>query len=259
MKSIIIIPARMGSSRFPGKPMEEILGVPMIGHCYHRASLAENFDLVAVATCDKVIFDYIESIGGKAVMTSDKHDRATDRTAEALQKIEDELDTIFDVVVMLQGDEPTVIPDTISRLKAPLEQDGIPIANIIAPFESEAAFADVNNVKVVFGNDGNALYFSREMIPSPWKSQEGLPRFMQVGIIGFQRDALNWFQSVPQTPLEQIESVDMNRVLEYGKQIKLVNNPFPMLGVDTPEELKIVEKQMRSDCVSELYVDIEKS
>lgn len=253
MKSIIIIPARMGSSRFPGKPMEKIAGMPMIGHCYHRAKLADKYDAVAVATCDSEIFDYIESQGGKAVMTSLTHDRATDRTAEALQKIEAETGERYDIIVMLQGDEPTVVPETLNLLLPPFADPEISIANIISPFETTEAFGDVNNVKVVFGTDMNALYFSREMIPSPWKGQDGLPRFMQVGIIGFRREVLNWFQSIPQTPLEQIESVDMNRVLENGKTIKLVVNPAAMLGVDTPEELKTVERQMLKDGITMQY------
>ena len=108
----------MGSSRFPGKPLKNILGIPMIGHVYKRSCLANTTDLVYVATCDKQIFDYVESIGGKAVMTSDKHERCTDRTAEAVERIEKETNTKFDIILMIQGDEPMVTPGMIdSSLK----------------------------------------------------------------------------------------------------------------------------------------------
>ena len=103
----------MGSTRFPGKPLEPILGMPMIGHVYKRVMLSERLDEVYVATCDTEIFEYIDSIGGKAIMTADTHERCTDRTAEAIQKIKDELGQTFDVVVMVQGDEPMVTPDMI--------------------------------------------------------------------------------------------------------------------------------------------------
>ena len=123
MNIIAIIPARMASSRFPGKPMSLIHGVPMIGHCYFRTKICSSISDAYVATCDKEIYDYIHSIGGKAIMTSDSHDRASDRTAEAMLKIESETGSKLDIVVMVQGDEPMIIPEMISEALSPFKDD----------------------------------------------------------------------------------------------------------------------------------------
>src|SRR5882724_7082993 len=135
MANIIgIIPARMGSSRFPGKPMARIAGVPMIGHCYFRAKMSKTLDEVYVATCDEEIADYIHSVGGKAIMTSPDHQRASDRTAEALQHIEDETGQRADIVVMIQGDEPMLRSAMIDEAVAPmLKDESILVTNLMAP------------------------------------------------------------------------------------------------------------------------------
>ena len=128
MPNIIgIIPARMGSSRFPGKPMAGIAGVPMIGHCYYRAAQSKTLDAVYVATCDDEIADYIQSVGGRAIMTSPDHQRASDRTAEALKHIEDQTGNRADIVVMIQGDEPMLRPAMIDEAVAPMLADANPI------------------------------------------------------------------------------------------------------------------------------------
>jgi 3-deoxy-manno-octulosonate cytidylyltransferase (CMP-KDO synthetase) len=247
----------MGSSRFPGKPMEEICGMPMIGHCLKRAQLADGIDAAYVATCDQVIFDYVRSIGGDVVMTSESHQRATDRTAEALGHIEVETGETYDLVIMLQGDEPAVAPSSLAAMVPAFDDPSVDIVNIISEFSSDEAFADVNNVKTVFDQNMNALYFSREQIPSPWRGQAKLPRWMQVGIIAFRRDVLTWFLNQPETPLERIESVDMNRALEYGRKIKLIKNPTATLGVDTPDELKTIESWLRADPVTRQYLTLD--
>ena len=246
----------MGSSRFPGKPMEKICGMPMIGHCLKRALLADGIDAAYVATCDQVIYDYVRSIGGNVVMTSESHQRATDRTAEAIGHIEKETGKSYDFVIMLQGDEPAVAPSSLSAMVPAFADPSVDIVNIISEFTSDEAFADVNNVKAVFDRNMNALYFSREQIPSPWKGQAGLPRWMQVGIIAFRREVLTWFLGQPETPLERIESVDMNRVLEHGRKIRLIKNPTATLGVDTPEELKTIEAWLLADPVTRQYLAI---
>ena len=133
MSTIAIIPARMGSSRFPGKPMVHIRGIPMIGHCYFRTRMCVDIEETYVATCDREILDYIHSIGGNAVMTSDSHERATDRTAEAMLKIERDLGKKVDVVVMVQGDEPMVTPEMISAALGPFrEGKNIKVVNLMA-------------------------------------------------------------------------------------------------------------------------------
>jgi len=253
LKTLLVIPVRMGSSRFYGKPMEKMCGIPMVGHCYHRAKLAKDIDDVYVATCDEEIYDYVKAISGDAVMTADTHERATDRTAEALERIEKDTGKTYDIIIMLQGDEPMVAPQSLTEMVQGFAEPEVDIVNIISEFQSFEAFADVNNVKVVFDKNMSALYFSRETIPSPWKTRENLPKFMQVGIIAFRREALNWFQDMEETPLERFESVDMNRVLEYGRKIHLVVNPNATLGVDTPEELATVEGWLTSDPVTAQY------
>ena len=123
MKVLALIPARMGSTRFPGKPMAPIMGTPMIEHVYKNVACSTDLDLVAVATCDKEIFDHIESIGGVAVMTGSHHERATDRSSEALQILEEKNNTQYDVVIMVQGDEPMTHPDMISEVLLPMKDD----------------------------------------------------------------------------------------------------------------------------------------
>jgi len=234
---IAIIPARMGSSRFPGKPLAQIMGMPMIGHCYHRAKLAEGIDDVYVATCDQEIFDYIKSIGGNAIMTANSHIRASTRVAEALEKVEQESGEIIDIVVMVQGDEPIIPPAAISETLNHFSDPDVHIVNIMSKFVTLEAFEDKNNVKVVVDQNSNAMYFSREPIPSSWLGWDETPRYMQTGIIAFERDMLYRFNSMNETVLEQIESVDMNRILEAGGKIRMVLTDTFTLGVDTPDEL----------------------
>jgi 3-deoxy-manno-octulosonate cytidylyltransferase (CMP-KDO synthetase) len=247
MNVLGIIPARMNSSRFPGKPMMKIAGMPMIEHCFHRTSLSNGISSTYVATCDKVIFDYIVSIGGKAVMTSDKHKRATTRTAEAVQKIEEQENVLIDIVVMVQGDEPLIRPETISELLSEFKDIKVNIVNVMSRIYKDEHFKDVNNVKVVVDNNNDALYFSREGIPSSWCGFESLPMFMQTGIIAFRRNTLIEFNALPESPLEIIESIDMNRVLETGGKVRMVGTDQFTLGIDTPSELTYAETMMVKD------------
>ena len=169
MKIIGIIPARMASSRFPGKPLAKIRGIPIVGHVYFRSKLCKTLDEVYVATCDNEIVDYIESVGGKAIMTSDTHERASDRTAEAMLRIEKETGRKIDIVVMIQGDEPMLYPEMVDMaIKPMLEDSTMQVVNLMSPLKSREEHEDVNEVKVVVDLKGFALYFSREPIPS-WK------------------------------------------------------------------------------------------
>jgi len=254
MNAIAIIPARMGATRFPGKPMKPLLGMPMIGHCYHRTALASGFSEVYVATCDQVISDYVKSIGGKAIMTSELHDRASTRTAEALSIIEEQQSEPIDIVVMVQGDEPIIGPDVISETLAHFGNKDVQIVNIMSELNTKEAFLDHNNVKVVVDSRSNALYFSREPIPSPWQGWEQLPRYMQTGIIAFRRDALIQFNAMSETDLERYESVDMNRVLESGGSIRMVATRKFTIGVDTEKELQLAEKFLTTDKSMKLYM-----
>lgn len=248
MNIIAIIPARMGSTRFPGKPMALIHGIPMIGHVYQRTKMCEQVSETYVATCDREIFDYIQSIGGKAVMTADTHERCTDRTAEAMLKIEKESNKKTDIVVMVQGDEPMVTPEMIEQSITPMLEDSeINVVNLMARMKTVDEFEDPNEVKVVVGLDGNALYFSREPIPSRKKGIDNVPMLKQVCIIPFRRDYLLKFNSMPETPLERIESVDMMRILENGEQVRMVMIDAVTLSVDTPEDLERACKLMNGD------------
>jgi len=256
MNIIGVIPARMGSTRFPGKPMKKIHGMPMIGHCYHRTAMALGVDATYVATCDIEIAEYINSIGGRAIMTSNTHTRATTRTAEALEKIEQETDEKVDIVVMVQGDEPLILPETIREVTPEFKDKSVNIVNIMSRLTTEESFKDVNNVKVVIANNNDALYYSREPIPSPWKGWEDIPRYMQTGIIAFRRDILIAFNAMKETQLEQIESIDMNRVLETGGKIRMVLTEATTIGVDVLEELNEVEKILVGDKIMGAYIQL---
>lgn len=255
MKAIGIIPARMGASRFPGKPLAPMLGMPMIGHCYHRTRLAPGLAGAYVATCDEPIVDYVEGIGGQAVMTSTAHTRASTRTAEALETIERESGERVDVVVMVQGDEPLIAPETIAETLGHFSDPAVEIVNIMSRLRTREAFEDKNNVKVVVDQNNDALYFSREPIPSPWNGWDQFPRYMQTGIIAFRRDTLLRFNAMQETTLEQIESVDMNRVLETGGRIRMAAIDAFTIGVDTAQELAEAEEHLRNDPALPRYLN----
>jgi len=248
MKIIAVIPARMGSSRFPGKPMVKIHGVPMIGHCYFRTRMCNDLFETYVATCDEEIYDYINSIGGNAIMTANTHERATDRAAEAMLKVEESLGTKVDIVVMVQGDEPMVTPKMISESLLPfLNNEPVNIVNLMAHIKTVEEFEDPNEVKVVVDNNSDAIYFSREPIPSRKKYFDKVPMLKQVCIIPFKRDYLLKFNETPETELERIESVDMMRVIETGEKIKMIMTQSKSLSVDTEEDRKNVEQLMEGD------------
>lgn len=255
MKMIGIIPARMKATRFPDKPLVPILGMPMLGHCYHRTRLALGADNTYVATCDRVIADYVESIGGQAVMTADTHTRATTRSAEAMEVVERAVGNKVDVVIMVQGDEPSVHPDDLRALIAHFDDPAVSIVNLMYRCSSFEEFKDYNSVKVVVNAKGDALYFSREPIPSPWRGWEHLPRNIQTGIIAFRRDTLEEFNRMQESSLEQIESIDMNRILEAGEKIRMVLTQNPMVGVDVPEEVVQAEAMLRDDPVLADYIN----
>ena len=256
MKAIAIIPARMGASRFPGKPLHPILGIPMIGHCYFRTCMVPGLSATYVATCDQEIADYVESIGGKAIMTSPEHNRASDRTAEAMIKIEAETGERVDVVIMVQGDEPLILWESIGETLRHFDDPAIEIVNIMSRLRTREQFEENNNVKVVVNQKGDALYFSREPIPSPWKGIDRVPMYMQVGVIAFRREVLIRFNSMAETTLEIIESVDMNRVLESGGHIRMVLTEAVTIGVDTLQEADEVERLMEDDPLLKRYLTI---
>ncbi len=243
---VALIPARINSSRFPGKPMAKILNKPMIGHVYDQVIKSKLIDYVAIATCDNEIYDYINSIGGNAVMTGDYHERASDRCAEALSIIETNQNKKFDIVIMVQGDEPMIHPNMIEDALYPMINDKkVLITNLLGKIKSLEEFEDRNCIKVVCDLKGDALYFSREPIPSR-AIIENVPWGKQVCVIPFQRDFLLKYNQMEHTPLEIAESIDMMRILENGYKVRMVPTDYNTYAVDTLKDLIKVEKLMRS-------------
>ena len=245
MKVAVVIPARMGASRFPGKPLARICGLTMLEHIYRRVSMADGLDDVYVATCDEEVREAVEAFGGKAIMTADTHQRASDRTAEAAELLD------VDIVCMVQGDEPLVHPEMITLAVKPLVDDRkIVCSNLVTKIRSQQEFTDQNTVKVVMDQDGFALYFSREPIPTTQGFKgfySDIPLHKQVCIIPFQKEFLFRYIRLSPTPLEVAEEIDMLRILEHGYRVKMVESEYNTHAVDTPEDLLLVEQMMQSD------------
>tara|TARA_B100001964_G_scaffold243564_1_gene321899 strand:- start:225 stop:998 length:774 start_codon:yes stop_codon:yes gene_type:complete len=255
MKVVAIIPARMESSRFPGKPMAKIHGMPMIGHCYYRTCLCDDLVDTYVATCNQEIYDYIKSIGGNVVMTKSTHERAADRTAEAMIKIEQKLGYELDVVVLVQGDEPMTTPESISLALQPFKKNNsVNVVNLYGEMYSDDEFIDPNEVKVVVDKKSDAIYFSREPIPSKKKGIKTCPMHKQICVIPFKREYLLKFNNMEETDLERIESVDMLRIVENGEKVKMVYSNTPSFSVDTKEDLENVVNKMANDKLMWTYL-----
>ncbi len=254
MNIVAIIPARMGSSRYPGKPLALIHGTPMVGHVAFRTAMSPILADTYVATCDDIIADYCAKAGLKCVMTSDSHTRCSTRTAEALLEIEEMTGKRVDIVVMVQGDEPMVQPQMIDDAVRPMLGDpSVNVVNLMAEMATVEEFEDPNEVKVVVDRNSDALYFSREPVPSRKKGVTEVPMRKQVCIIPFRRDYLIEFNAMEESELEIIESVDMMRILEHGGKVRMVPTPFKTWSVDTPEDLARVEKLMTGDELMRRY------
>ena len=251
MRAIAIVPARLGSSRFPGKPLAPLLGRAMLEHVVKRAELCESLENVYVATCDAEIKDAVEAFGGRVLMTSKSHERASDRVAEAAQSVD------ADVIVMIQGDEPMITPDMIASATAPMSTDSsVECVNLVHRITDRSELDDRNTIKVVMGLSGDALYFTRSPIPSTDFATGPDPVFYkQVCVIAFRRDFLTTFASLQQTPLERAESIDMLRALEHGRRIHLVETKVETHAVDTPADLRLVETRMALDPLLAQYAD----
>ena len=216
MNILAIIPARMGSSRFPNKPMALINGKPMIEHVFKNTQKSSEVSDVIVATCDRIILNHIKSIGGNAIMTSKKHKRASDRCAEALIKYERNSKKKIDIVVMVQGDEPLIKGNMINKaIKLMKKNKKINIINLMCKINSKKDFYDKNCVKVLYNKKNEALLFSRSPIPFLKKFNKKLVK-KQVCIIPFRRDFLLRYNRIKPTKLEILESIDMLRLLENG-------------------------------------------
>jgi len=245
---IAIIPARYGSTRFPGKALALIKDKPMIRWVYERTQRSRLIDRVLVATDDKRILQSITAFGGEAIMTSPEHPTGTDRVAEVANKLH------CDIVVNVQGDEPLIHPEMIDQAISPfLDDPSIPMGTLCKEIDNEEEAFDPNVVKVVFDGNGFALYFSRAPIPwdrDHWSGKSSFaelaltrPMYKHIGLYVYRRDFLLHYTKMPQTPLEASEKLEQLRALESGYRIKTVVTEHDSFGVDIPEDLgKILQR-----------------
>jgi 3-deoxy-manno-octulosonate cytidylyltransferase (CMP-KDO synthetase) len=246
-KIICVIPSRYQSSRFPGKPLADLCGRPMIQHVYERALQAKGVSAAIVATDDSRIFAAVERFGGKAVMTSETLRSGTDRIAEALESAMPALaeDT---VVVNIQGDQPLFEPVQIDEVAAPLLADAsVPMSTLIYRIIRDEEVVHPNAVKVAVDQNGFALYFSRATIPFVRDQGKKADYFKHHGIYAYRRDFLRVFAALPDGVLENLESLEQLRALEYGYRIKVVETKYDSVEVDTPEELARVGRIIRGE------------
>ncbi len=236
MTSVVVIPARYGSSRFPGKPLADICGEPMIWHVYRRALRAEKAQDVIVATDDERIFAEVISRGGKCVMTPPDIRSGTDRVRHVASGKN------WDVVINLQGDEPLIDPQIIDGLIELFEQDGtVQIATAAVLSSSFEDFLSPNVVKVVAGEKGSALYFSRA--PIPYSRDDNFRSFLRhIGIYAFRGAVLEETGRLRESLLEDTESLEQLRWMDYGYHIRVIPVDYEPVAVDTPVDLEEVRK-----------------
>lgn len=232
MKIACIIPSRYASTRLPGKPLRMIAGQTLIHRVYNRAILAKSPDIVVVATDHRDIAEEVESFGGRVVMTAVNHPTGTDRLAEVAEQLAD-----YDIIVNVQGDEPFIDPDVIDRLAKMLtEHENLDMVTAAAPLKKEE-YQDVSAVKVVVNQKGEALYFSRALIPYP-REDFAMPPLKHIGVYAYRRSFLLTYAKTEQTPLEKTESLEQLRALETGHKIGVIRIETEDIGIDTEEDLK---------------------
>jgi 3-deoxy-manno-octulosonate cytidylyltransferase (CMP-KDO synthetase) len=241
-KVVVVIPARYGSTRLPGKPLVSLAGQPMIQRVYERAKAAEMVHEVIVATDDDRIMDAVKAFGGQARMTRPDHRTGTERVAEVAAHVEG------DVFVNVQGDEPLLDPAAVdTAVEALLEDEQTAVSTVATPIKSTADIMDPNVVKVVLDFDENALYFSRA--PIPWvrdiKSGIQVRHMKHLGLYVFRRDALLEYPTLPQGELEKIEQLEQLRWMENGTKIRVAEVEHDAVSVDVPEDVARVEKLLQ--------------
>ncbi len=239
MKTVVVIPARYGSTRFPGKALASLCGKPIIQRVWERA-VKSKADQVLVATDDDRIMEAVASFGGKAVMTSPNHPSGSDRIMEAVQNID------ADVIVNVQGDEPCMPPELIDKLIDMMTAPDAPdMGTVIVPCKREDVENNPNKPKVVISEDGYALYFSRSMIPYLREGGTEMKVYRHWGIYAYRRAALQKFVSRPESNLEKCEKLEQLRALENGMRIKTIETTYDGVDVNTPEDLAEAEKLFR--------------
>lgn len=246
---LCVIPARYASTRLPGKPLADIAGKPMIQRVYERALGAKRPSSVLVATDYQTVYDVVAGFGGQAVMTSPSHPTGTDRLAEVAGKYPD-----ADIIINIQGDEPLIDPVAIDDLAAAFDADPqLQMATIMTELD-ESEYMEPSAVKVVTDRSGYALYFSRSLIPYPRTKPEAMRWYKHIGVYAYRRNFLLTFASLAPTPLEQTESLEQLRALDYGYRIKVIKSDQRFVGVDTPEDLARVNeiyKQLEKNLIKE--------
>lgn len=240
MKFIGIIPARYASSRFPGKPLADMKGKPMIQRVYEQVT---GLDRVCVATDDSRIEAAVKAFGGEVVMTSDQHRSGTDRCREAFEKI----GSGYDIIINIQGDEPFIHPEQIETLKNCFNDESVDIATLVKPFAADGDFESTlfnpNSPKVVFNKNMEAMYFSRSIIPyiraekhTEWLTTHTF--YKHIGLYAYRADVLRAITELPPSPLELAESLEQLRWLENGYKIKVGITQQETIGIDTPEDME---------------------
>lgn len=249
-KILAVIPARLPSTRFPGKVIAPLAGMPLVVHVYQRTCKASLVSEVLVATDDPKVIEAIAPYGVRATLTRPDHASGTDRIAEAAEK------SGAEIIVNVQGDEALIDPETIDAVIRPLlNAPDLPMATACHPITDERDLHDPNLVKVVFDANGRALYFSRSPIPCIRDRQEGQPLppcyWGHIGLYAYRRDFLLKYAKMPPTPLEKLEKLEQLRVLENGYPIAVVKTQYRGIGVDTPEDLKRVERILAAHAAGE--------
>lgn len=231
-----VIPARYASTRFPGKPLADIDGKPMIQHVYEKCLTSELLDEVMVATDDRRIFNAVLNFGGNVVMTSKKHKSGTDRIAEAVKNIK------CDIVVNIQGDEPMIDPKNINKAIEPLIQDkSLNVSTLCIKTSDNKEINNPNVVKVVVDSKCNALYFSRSVIPFN-RDRTKADHYKHIGLYVYRKDYLLKLIKLKPSKLELTEKLEQLRVLESGEKIIVIKTKIDSHSVDTPADLKKLRK-----------------
>lgn len=240
MKNICVIPARYDSTRLPGKPLKDICGKPMICRVYERAKLSELADEIIVATDDERILQAVEKNSGRAMMTSKNHKTGTDRLAEVAEKFPD-----AEIIVNVQGDEPLIEPTLIDKLIEQFADKNLQMATVATEITEDGEMNNPNNVKVVLDKNNNALYFSRSLVPYP-RNKNKSKVYKHIGIYAYRKNFLLDYAKMNPTDLEQTESLEQLRALENGYKIRVIISDCKFIGVDTEEDLKLVNEIYKS-------------